>query len=55
MKGEMMFTLEEMMEMSKEDFVKNWKNGSIQDSGLKLLGAREMNDEEKRHIESHEG
>lgn len=46
-----MFTLEELMNMSTEEFSKNWKNGSIQDSSLKLLGAREMTDEEKNQIE----
>lgn len=46
-----MHTLDEMINMSKEDFVKNWNNGSIQDSSLKILGAREMTEDEKKQIE----
>ncbi len=46
-----MFTYDEIMNMSPEDFTKNWKNNSIQDSSLKLIGAREMTPEDKTDMD----
>lgn len=46
-----MHSLEDMMNMSKEEFAKNWRNGSIQDASLKLLGARDITEDEKNEIE----
>lgn len=49
-----MLTLDEILEMTPEEFSKNWKNNNIQDSSLKLLGCLEMTDEEKKYVEDHE-
>lgn len=49
-----MFTEKEIMNMSTEEFAKNWKEGKIQDAGLKLLGAREMTPEDEEHVKTHE-
>ena len=49
-----MLTHKEIMEMSHEEFVENWNNNHIQDSALKLLGAREMTEEDKKHLEENE-
>lgn len=47
----MFLTEEEILNLSHEDFVKYWNDNSIQDSCLKQLGRREMNDEEKKRVE----
>lgn len=46
-----MHTLDELMSMNTKEFAENWNNGSIQDSCLKILGAREMSEDEKNKIE----
>jgi hypothetical protein len=46
-----MFTLEEIQNMSQEEFTKNWKSGEIQRSALVLIGAYE---EIKEDQETHE-
>jgi hypothetical protein len=50
MEGGTMFTYDEIIEMKPEDFAKNWRNGSIQDASLKLIGAREMTEEDEAHL-----
>lgn len=49
-----MLTFDEMINMTPEEFSKNWKTNQIQDSCLKLLGRREMTDEDKKHIDEFE-
>lgn len=46
-----MHTLDDIIKMTPEEFSKNWKNNTIQDSCLKLLGHREMTEDEKKQIE----
>ena len=48
-----MFTEQEIMEMSPEEFAKNWRNNKIQDASLKLIGARPMTPEDEEHIKTH--
>lgn len=47
-----MFTQKEIMEMSKEEFTKNWNSGEIQRSALVLIGAYEVIEEEEQESES---
>ena len=46
-----MLSYDEIINMTPEEFSKNWKNDNIQDSCLKLLGRREMTEEDKRELE----
>lgn len=46
-----MLTLEEIMNLTPEEFTKNWNNNHIQDSSLKLIGHREMTEDDKKHVE----
>jgi hypothetical protein len=48
-----MFTYDEIINMTPEEFSKNWRNNKIQDASLKLLGAREMTEEDKKYLEDH--
>ena len=48
-----MLSYDEIMSLSPEEFSKKWKENKIQDSSLKLLGAREMTTEDKKHLESN--
>ena len=45
-----MLTDKEIINLPKEDFVKKWNSGEIQDSALKLLGYRDMTEEDKQHV-----
>lgn len=49
-----MHSLDEIMNMSPEEFTKNWNDGSIQDSALKIIGAREMTEDEKEQLKDTE-
>lgn len=49
-----MLSFDEIINMTQEEFSENWRNNRIQDSCLKLLGRREMTEEDKKHVESKE-
>lgn len=46
-----MLSYDEIMNLSPEEFSAKWKSNEIQDSSLKLLGAREMTEEDRKHLE----
>lgn len=46
MGGEML-TYEEILNLSKDEFVEKWNSGEIQESSLALLGYRYVSEEEK--------
>jgi hypothetical protein len=45
--GELMYTIDQIMNMTPEEFAKNWNNGKIQDASLTLLGYREPSEEDE--------
>jgi hypothetical protein len=45
-----MFTLDEIMNMTPKELKENWEE--VADSSLKLLGAREMTEQDKAHVEN---
>ena len=48
-----MFTFDEILNMTPEEFSENWKNNKIQDASLKLLGRRELTEADKQHLDTH--
>lgn len=45
-----MLSLDEIMNLTPEEFTAKWNSNEIQDSSLKLLGCREMTEEDKIHL-----
>lgn len=43
-----MFSLEETLAMDAKTFAEHWETGEIQDSCLKLIGARPLDEDDKK-------
>lgn len=46
-----MLSFDKIMNLSQEEFTANWNDNTIQDSCLKLLGDREMTEEDRKDLE----
>lgn len=49
-----MFTKKEIMDMTPQEFMVNWRKESIQDATLKLLGEKPMTPEDEEYLKTHE-
>ena len=45
-----MLSFDEIMNLTPEEFSAKWKTNEIQDSSLKLIGARELTEEDRKQL-----